>query len=146
MTGASGYQLNREPYHLAILGDGALAIAFPMLIVAFVVVLVSTSLFPDDLDCRVLLTVAGFETRHVCEQGARSLALCGPLRRCCACGDDTARSVLMWNSRWSDKALLTRLVAHGAASLGASVVTALVIIATAGVLLVCVPRSRLRVG
>ena len=39
----TGYKLNREPYHLALLGDGALVIAFPMLIVGLVVVLFLTA-------------------------------------------------------------------------------------------------------
>src|SRR5262245_49315559 len=41
----AGYKSNREPYQLAVLGDGALVIAFPMLIVGLVAVLVSNSLF-----------------------------------------------------------------------------------------------------
>ena len=52
----------------------------------------------------------------------------------------------MWNSRWSDQGLLPQLAAHGLASLGASMVTALAIMSIAGVLLICVPRSRLQVA
>src|SRR4029453_8361224 len=51
----TGYKLNLEPYQLAVLGDGTLVLAFPMLIVGFVAVLISDSLFPSQIDCRVLL-------------------------------------------------------------------------------------------
>ena len=52
----------------------------------------------------------------------------------------------MWNTRWSDQGLLPLLIAHGLVSLGASIVTALVIMAIAGGLLICVPRSRLQLA
>jgi len=51
--------------------------------------------------------------------------------------------VLMSNNRWADQGLLARLLAHGLASLGASIVTALAFVAVMGALLICVPRSRL---
>ena len=44
-----------EPYARAMLADTALAIALSMWIVAFVTVLVSHSLFPDETDFRVLM-------------------------------------------------------------------------------------------
>ena len=141
----SGYQSNRGPYQVAILGDGALALAFPMLIVAFVVVLVSTSLFPDDLDYRVLRPL-GVPKRLIFVSKALAASLFTGIFAVAAYAAMTPLVLLMWNSRWADQALLTRLGAHGAASLSASVVTALVITATAGVLLVCVPRSRLRIA
>ena len=128
---------------MAVLGDGALALAFPMLIVAFVVVLVSTSLFPDDLDYRVLRPL-GVPKRLIFVSKALAASLFTGIFAVAAYAAMTPLVLLMWNSRWADQALLTRLGAHGAASLSASVVTALVITATAGVLLVCVPRSRLR--
>ena len=139
----SGYQSNRGPYQVAVLGDGALALAFPMLIVAFVVVLVSPSLFPDDLDYRVLRPL-GVPKRLIFVSKALAASRFTSIFAVAAYAAMTPLVLLMWNSRWADQALLTRLGAHGAASLSASVVTALVITATAGVLLVCVPRSRLR--
>jgi len=51
----AGYRLTREPYQLAVLGYSALVVAIPRLVVGFVVVVVSGSLFPTELDCRVLL-------------------------------------------------------------------------------------------
>ena len=144
MTGAVAINRTVDRTRVAILGDGALALAFPMLIVAFVVVLVSTSLFPDDLDYRVLRPL-GVPKRLIFVSKALAASLFTGIFAVAASAAMTPLVLLMWNSRWADEALLTRLGAHGAASLSASVVTALVITATAGVLLVCVPRSRLRV-
>ena len=44
-----------EPYARALLADTTVVIALPMWIVAFVTVLVSQSLFPDETDFRVLM-------------------------------------------------------------------------------------------
>ena len=43
-----------EPYRRALLGDDLLIIGLPMLLVAFVTLLVSHSLFPDERDFRIL--------------------------------------------------------------------------------------------
>lgn len=141
----TGYQLNLEPYRRAVLGDGALVIAFPMLIVGFVVVLVGNSLFPDEIDCRVLLPLpvskrVVFSTKALAVLGFASLfAIAAHVAM-------MPLVMLMWINRWSDRGLLPSFVAHGVASLGASLVTALVMIAVTGVLLICVPRSRLQVA
>jgi hypothetical protein len=139
-------QLTREPYRLAVLGDGALAIAFPMLIVGFAVVLVSNSLFPDETDCRVLLPLP--VSRYVVfASKAFAVMLFVSVFAIAAHVAMLPLVVLMWNNpRWSEGGLLAHLVAHGVASLGASIVTALVIMAAAGALLICVPRSRLEVA
>jgi hypothetical protein len=139
----TGYQLNRGPYHVAVLGDGALVLAFPMLIVGFVVVLVSNSLFPDEIDYRVLLPLP-VSKRVVFASKALAVMVFASLFAVAAHAAMMPLVVLMWNSRWADQGLLARLVAHGLASLGASIVTALVIMAAAGALLICVPRSRLQ--
>lgn len=141
----NGYQLNREPYQLAVLGDGALVIAFPMLIVGFVVVLVSNSLFPDEIDCRVLLPLP-VSKRSVFASKALAVMLFASLFAIAAHVAMMPLVVLMWNNRWSDHGLLAWLVAHAFATLGASIVTALVIMAAAGALLICMPRSRLQVA
>jgi hypothetical protein len=141
----TGYQLNREPYQLAVLGDGALVIAFPMLIVGFVVVLISNSLFPDEIDCRVLLPLP-VSRRVVFASKALAVMLFASLFAIAAHVAMMPLVVLMGINRWSGQRLLARLVSHGLASLGASVVTALVIMAVAGALLFCVPRSRVQVA
>lgn len=139
----TGYKLNREPYQLAVLGDGALVIAFPMLIVGLVVVLVSNSLFPSVIDCRVLLPL-GVSRRIVFASKALAVMVFASLFAIAAYVAMIPLVIVMWNSRWADRGLSTHLMAHGVASLSASMATALAVIALAGVLLICVPRSRLQ--
>jgi hypothetical protein len=52
-TALSEIFTRRAPYRLAVLGDDALVIALPMLVVAFATLLVSHSLFLDETDFRV---------------------------------------------------------------------------------------------
>ncbi len=141
----AGYALTREPYHLAVLGDGGLVMAFPMLIVGFVMVLVINSLFPDEIDCRVLLSLP-VPRGVVFASKALAVMLFASLFAIAAHVAMMPLVVLMWNNRWSEQGLLAQLVAHAFASLGASIVTALVIMAVGGALLICVPRSRLQVA
>jgi hypothetical protein len=138
-------QLTREPYRLAVLGDGALVIAFPMLIVGFVVVLVSNSLFPDETDCRVLLPLP-VSRRVVFASKALAVTLFAGLFAIAAHVGMMPLVVLMGNNRWARQGLLEQLGAHAVASLGASLVTALAIMAAAGALSICVPRSRVEVA
>jgi len=140
---ATSTQTNQVPYQLAVLGDGALTIALPMLIVGFVVVLVSNSLFPDQIDCRVLLPLS-VSRRVLFATKALAVLLFAAVFAIAGQVAMMPLVVLMWNSRWAEEGLLARLMAHGVASLGASIVTALGIIAVAGALLICVPRSRLQ--
>ena len=139
----TGYTLNREPYHLAVLGDGALVIALPMLIVGFVAVLVSNSLFPSAIDCRVLLPL-GVPKRILFASKALAVMIFTALFAMAAHVAMIPLVILMWNNRWADRGLVSLLIAHGIASLSASIVTALVIIAISGVLVIFVPRSRLQ--
>ena len=139
----TGYKLNLEPYQLAVLGDGALVIAFPMLIVGLVVVLVSDSLFPSAIDCRVLLPL-GVSKRAVFAGKALAVMVFASLFAIATHAAMIPLVIVMWNSRWADRGLSTQLVAHAVASLSASLATALAIIAVAGVLLICVPRSRIQ--
>jgi hypothetical protein len=136
-------QLTREPYRLAVLGDGALAIAVPMLIVGLVVVLVSRSVFPDEIDCRVLLPLP-LSRRVVFVSKVLAVVLFVSLFGVAAHAGMMPLIGLMSNNRWSEHGVLAHLAAYGAASLVASMVTALVIMAGAGALLICVPRSRLQ--
>ena len=139
----TGYKLNLEPYQLAILGDGALVIAFPMLIVGFVVVLVSSSLFPSEIDCRILLPLAVSKRVLFASKALATTVFAGLF----AIGAHVAMMplvILMWNSRWADRGLSAQLMAHAVGSLGASIVTALGIMSITGVLLIAVPRSRLQ--
>lgn len=138
-------QLTREPYRLAVLGDGAMAIAFPMLIVGFVVVLVGSALYPDEIDCRVLLPLP-VSRRVVFASKALAVVLFVSLFALAAHAGVMPLVILMSNNRWADQSVLAHLVAHGVAGLSASMFTALVIMAATGALLVCVPRARLPVA
>jgi hypothetical protein len=138
-------QLTREPYRLAVLGDGAMVIAFPMLVVGFAVVLVSNSLFPDEIDYRVLLPLP-VSRRVVFASKALAVVLFVSLFALAAHAGMMPLVVLMSNNRWSEQGVLAHLVAHGVAGLGASIVTALMVMAAAGALLICVPRARLQVA
>lgn len=139
----AGYRLTREPYQLAVLGDSALVIAIPMLIVGFVVVLVSNSLFPTELDCRVLMPLP-VSKRVVFASKALAVTAFAGLFAIAPYIATVPIVLLMWNSRWADRGLFVQLAAHGLASVSASVAAALGIIAVAGVLLISVPRSRLQ--
>jgi hypothetical protein len=141
----AGYRLTREPYQLAVLGDSALVIAIPMLIVGFVVVLVSSSLFPTELDCRVLLPLP-ISKRVVFASKALAVMAFAGLFAIAAHAAMVPIVVLMWNTRWADRGLSTQLLAHGLASLSASIFIALAIMAVAGLLLISVPRSRFQVA
>ena len=141
----TGYQLNREPYQLAVLGDSALVIALPMLIVGVVVILVSNALFPDDIDGRVLLSLP-VSKRVVFTSKALAVMVFASIFALSAHVAMIPLVILMWNSRWADQGLSAQLVAHALASLGASIVTALAIMAVAGVLSISAPRTRLHVA
>ena len=136
-------QLTEQPYRLAVLGDGALTIAFPMLVVGFVVVLVSGALFPDEIDCRVLLPLP-VSRRVVFACKALAVVLFVSLFAIAALAGMMPLVFLMANNpRWADQGLTAHLVAYGIAGVSASIVTALAIAAAAGALPFCVPRSRL---
>jgi hypothetical protein len=134
-------QLTEKPYQLAVLGDGALAIAFPMLIVGFVVVLVSNALFPDEIDCRVLLPLP-VSRRLVFASRALAVVLFVSLFAVAAHAGMMPLVFLMANNRWAGRGITAHLAAYAAASVSASLVTALAAVAAAGALLICVPRSR----
>lgn len=137
-------QLTEQPYRLAVLGDGALAIAFPMLVVGFVVVLVSSALFPDEIDCRVLLPLP-VSRRVVFASKALAVVLFVSLFAVAAHAGMMPLVFLMANNRWAAEGVPAHLLAYGAAGASASIVTALAITAAEGALLICVPRSRRQV-
>lgn len=138
-------QLTREPYRLAVLGDAAMVVAFPMFVVGFVVVLVSHSLFPDEIDCRVLLPLP-VSRRLVFASKVLAVVLFVSLFALAAHVGMIPLVVLMSNSRWAEQGLLAHLIAHGVAGLSASMLTALVVVAATGAILTCVPRARVAVA
>lgn len=133
----------RGPYTLAVLGDDALTIALPMLAVAVVTLLVSHSLFPGDTDFRVLLPLP-ISRRVIFFSKLLALVLFASLFIVAAHAATTPLVVTMSLSRWSEQGLVRRIVAYALASVAASMFAVLAVAATNGLLLMCVPRSRVQ--
>jgi hypothetical protein len=142
-TALSEIFTRRGPYRLAVLGDDALVIALPMLVVAFATLLVSHSLFPDETDFRVLLPLP-ISRRVLFFSKLLGLALFACLFIIAAHAAMTPLVVTMSISRWSDQGLIRRLVAYEATSVGASIFAMLALTAINGLLLMCMPRARLQ--
>lgn len=142
-TALSEMFTRRGPYRLAVLGDDALVIALPMLVASFATLLVSRSLFPDETDFRVLLTLPISKRLVFCSK-LLGLVLFAGLFIVAAHVAMTPLVVTMSISRWSDQGLLRRLVAYEVTSVGASLFAVLALTAINGLLLICVPRARLQ--
>jgi hypothetical protein len=133
----------RGPYLIAVLGDDALVIGLPMLVVAFATLLVSHALFPDETDFRVLLPLP-ISRAVVFLSKLLALVLFTGLFIAAAHAAMTPLVVTMSISRWSDHGVVRRLIAYECASIGASVFVLLALTALNGLLLMCVPRARLQ--
>ena len=133
----------RGPYRLAVMGDDALVIGLPMLVVAFAALLVSHSLFPDETDFRVLLALP-ISRRAVFLSKLLALVLFAGIFIVTANVAMTPLVVSMSIGKWTEQRLPVRLVAYWLASLGASAFVVLALTAINGVLLTCVPRARCR--
>jgi hypothetical protein len=133
------------PYQLAVPGDEALAIALPMLVVAFATVLVSASLFPDETDFRVLL-VLPVSRRMVFASKLLALAIFAGLFVLAAQAALAPLAVMMSAARWAEGGLVPGLGAHAVASVGGSAFVVLAVTALNGLLLMCVPRATLHVA
>jgi hypothetical protein len=142
-TALNGIFTTREPHQVAMLGDDALTIALPMLVVAFVTLLVSHSLFPDETDFRVLLALP-ISKRAVFFSKLLALLLFAGLFVIAAHIAMAPLIVTMSIGRWAAHGVLHRLAAYGVASVGASLFVILALMAINGLLLLCVPRMRLQ--
>ena len=69
------FQPSPEPYRRALLGDDMFMLGAPMLVGALVTLLVSSSLFPDERDFRILGAAAGHAGRGLRRKadGARAV-------------------------------------------------------------------------
>jgi hypothetical protein len=129
-----------EPYAAALLADTTLAIALPMWIVAFVTVLVSHSLFPDDTDFRVLMPLP---LRRAVVFGAKLLALAlfaGLFIVTCHIAL-TPLVGLISSGRWRVDAPPLALLAFWISGVAASSFAVLAVVAVNGLLTICVPRA-----
>jgi hypothetical protein len=142
-TALSEIFTRRGPYRLAVLGDDTLVMALPMLVASFATLLVSRSLFPDETDFRVLLTLP-VSRRLMFLSKLLALVLFAGLFITAAHTAMTPLVVTMSISRWSDQGLVRRLVAYEVTSVGASIFAVLALTAIHGLLLMCVPRARLQ--
>jgi hypothetical protein len=138
--GALSGAATAEPYAAALLADTTLAIALPMWIVAFVTVLVSHSLFPDDTDFRVLMPLP---LTRAAIFGAKLLALAlfaGLFIVTCHVAI-TPLVGLISSGRWRLDAPPLALLAFWISGVAASSFAVLAVAAMNGLLTICVPRA-----
>jgi len=132
-----------EPYRRAVLGDDLLLIGLPMLLVAFVTLLISDSLFPDERDFRILGPLPVRRTTVFAAKLAALLIFTAsfivivhlalvPLK------------LLTSFSRWSPHSVVWRLITWIIAGGAASTFAVLAIAALVGTLVLVLSRSRLQ--
>jgi len=122
-----------EPYRRALLGDDMLMIGLPMLLIAFVTLLVSESLFPDERDFRILGPLPLARSTIFATKLGGLILFTGLIVAV------VHASLLPWLllssiNRWLDHSILTRLAAWVIASASASLFSVLTITALVGVL------------
>jgi hypothetical protein len=132
-----------EPYARALLADTTLAIALPMWIVAFVTVLVSQSLFPDETDFRVLMPLP-IGRSIVFGAKLLALALFAGLFTLTSHVALTPVVLLISFSRWAASAVPLSVLAFWTASVCASTFALLSIVAMNGLVIACTPRAQVQ--
>ena len=138
--GALSAAATGEPYAQALLADTALAIALPMWIVAFLTVLVSHSLFPDETDFRVLVPLP-IGRGLVFGAKLLALALFAGLFTVTSHVAVTPLAMLISAGRWRMDAPPLGVLAFLASSVSASMCALLIVVAINGLLIVCTPRA-----
>ncbi len=128
-----------EPYAQALLADTTLAIALPMWIVAFLTVLVSHSLFPDETDFRVLMPLP-ISRPVVFGAKLAALALFAGIFTVTSHLALTPLVALISSGRWRLNAPPISVLAFWVSGVGASTLALLTIAAINGLLIVCIPR------
>jgi hypothetical protein len=131
-----------ERYRRALLGDDLMIIALPMLLVAFVTLLVSHSLFPDERDFRIL---GPLPVRRVVIFRAKlgALLLFTGLFTIAAHVSLAPLMLLTSLNPWGEHSVILRLVAWAIASLTASAFAIVAITAVVGIVVFAMSRSRL---
>ena len=132
-----------ERYRRALLGDDMLIIGLPMLLVAFVTLLVSHSLFPDERDFRILgpLPVRRFV---VFRAKLTALLMFAGLFTAAAHVSLLPLTLLTSLNPWGEHNVLLRLIAWAIASVAGSVFAVLTITAVVGALVLALSRSQLQ--
>ena len=132
-----------ERYQRALLGDDMMIIGLPMLLVAFVTLLVSHSLFPDERDFRILgplpvLRLVVFRAK------LGALLMFTGLFTTAAHVSLVPLMLLTSLNPWGEGSVILRLAAWAIASLTASAFAILTIAAVVGILVLALSRSRLQ--
>ncbi|HEY7190891.1 MAG TPA: hypothetical protein VH436_30275 [Vicinamibacterales bacterium] len=131
-----------EPYRRALLGDDMLMIGLPMLLVAFVTLVVSDSLFPDERDFRILGPLPVKRSTIFATKLGGLILFTGLIVGV------VHASLLPWLllssiNRWLDHSILARIVAWVIASVSASLFAVLAITALVGMLRLTLSHGRL---
>ena len=134
---------NPEVYRRALLGDDMTIIGLPMLLVAFVTLIVSQSLFPDERDFRIL---GPMPVRRIVVFRAKLTALLmfTGLFTAAAHASLVPLMILTSMNPWGDTNVILRLASWAIASVTASAFAILTITAVVGVLVLALSRSRLQ--
>jgi hypothetical protein len=132
-----------EPYRHAVLGDDLFMVGFAMLLVAFVTLLVSYSLFPDERDFRIL---GPLPVPKAVVFGAKLSALFLFTGVFIALAHVSLIPLMLLTSmnRFAEHAVLSRLTAWAVASISASVFAVLAVTAIGGVLMLALAGNRLQ--
>jgi hypothetical protein len=133
---------SRERYERALLGDDLMIIGLPMLLVAFVTLLSSHSLFPDERDFRILGQLP-VPRLIVFRAKFTALLMFTGLFIAAAHVALFPLMVLMSLNPWGDITIVLRIIAWGIAGITGSAFAVLGIAAVVGVLVLALSRSRL---
>jgi hypothetical protein len=131
-----------QQYRRALLGDDLMIIGLPMLLVAFVTLLVSHSLFPDERDFRILGPLP--VSRVLIFRAKLGAALFTGLFIVAAHASLLPLVLLTSMNPWGDRNAIWRLTGWAVASLTASAFAVLTITAVVGVLVFALSRSQLQ--
>ena len=131
-----------ERYRQAVLGDDLLLVGLPMLLAAFVTLLVSDSLFPDERDFRIL---GPLPVRKAVVFGAKLTALALFSGLFIGVADVSLLPLMLLTSinPFGDHAVLSRLTVWAITSAGASMFAILAVTAIVGLFTLAFARSRL---
>ena len=133
----------QERYRNALLGDDMLIIGLPMLLVAFVTLLVSHALFPDERDFRILGPLP-VPKSVVFRAKLTALLIFAGLFTAAAHVSLLPLTLLTSLNPWGEHNVLLRLIGWAIASLMGSAFAILTITAVVGVLVLALSRSQLQ--
>jgi hypothetical protein len=131
-----------ERYRLALLGDDMMIIGLPMLLIAFVTLLVSQALFPDERDFRIL---GPLPVRRLVVFRAKLGALLMFTGLFTTAAHVSLMPLILLTSLnpWGETSVILRLAAWAIASVTASAFAILTITAVVGILVLALSRSHL---